>query len=61
MNEILSKKPVKVGDLSKLFGTLKVKISGQKFKDMVRKGWETRQTRKTHPRTNTPVLHSPTT
>lgn len=30
----------KESDLSDLFGTLKTKISGQKFKDMAREGWE---------------------
>ena len=30
---------VKEADLSHLFGTLKTGMSGQKFKDMVRKGW----------------------
>ena len=29
----------KKADLSKLFGSLKRKMSGQDFKDMVRKGW----------------------
>ncbi len=29
----------KKADLSKLFGSLKRKMSGQEFKDMVRKGW----------------------
>lgn len=27
-------------DLTKLFGTLKRKLSGQEFKDFVREGWE---------------------
>lgn len=31
---------VKEADLSGIFGTLKTKISGQKLKDMVRKGWD---------------------
>lgn len=34
---------IKEADLNKIFGTLKTqkrKISGQAFKDMVRKGWE---------------------
>jgi len=30
---------VKEADLTKLFGSLKRKMSGQAFKDMVRKGW----------------------
>ena len=29
----------KQADLSKIFGTLERKMSGQDFKDMVRKGW----------------------
>ncbi len=29
----------KEADLSDLFGTLKRKVSGQKFKDMAREGW----------------------
>ena len=29
----------KKADLRKLFGSLKRKMSGQEFKDMVRKGW----------------------
>ncbi len=29
----------KKADLSRLFGSLKRKMSGQEFKDMVRKGW----------------------
>ncbi|MEK6964339.1 MAG: AbrB/MazE/SpoVT family DNA-binding domain-containing protein [Nanoarchaeota archaeon] len=31
---------IKPADLSDVFGTLKTKMSGQKFKDLVRKGWE---------------------
>jgi len=31
---------IKEADLTKLFGTLKRKLSGQEFKDFVRKGWE---------------------
>jgi len=31
---------VKEADLTKLFGSLKRKMSGQAFKDMVRKGWD---------------------
>ena len=30
---------VKKADLTKIFGSLKGKMSGQEFKDMVRKGW----------------------
>ena len=31
---------VKKADLTHLFGSLKRKMSGQEFKDMVRTGWE---------------------
>lgn len=31
---------VKEADLSKTYGSLHRTVSGQKFKDMVRKGWE---------------------
>mgnify|MGYP001580151290 CR=1 FL=1 len=31
---------VKKADLTKIFGSLKGKMSGQEFKDMVRKGWQ---------------------
>ena len=31
---------IKVTDISDTFGRLKRKVSGQKFKDMVRAGWE---------------------
>jgi len=31
---------VRKADLSKTFGTLKRKMSGQEFKDLVRRGWE---------------------
>ena len=30
---------VKKADLTNVFGTVKMKMSGQEFKDMVRKGW----------------------
>ena len=30
---------VKEANLTKLFGSLKRKMSGQEFKDMIRKGW----------------------
>jgi len=30
----------KVADLTDVFGTLKTKVSGQKFKDEVKKGWK---------------------
>ncbi len=32
---------VKEADLTKVFGSLKRKMSGQEFKDLVREGWET--------------------
>lgn len=31
---------VKEADFTKLFGSLKRKMSGQEFKDMVREGWK---------------------
>ena len=31
---------IKVTDISDTFGKLKRKVSGQKFKDLARKGWE---------------------
>ena len=31
---------VKEADLSKIFGSIKRSLSGQQFKDSVRKGWE---------------------
>lgn len=31
---------VKEADLSDLFGSLKRKLTGQEFKDMVREGWQ---------------------
>ena len=31
---------VKEADLTKVFGSLKRKISGQEFKNLARKGWE---------------------
>jgi len=39
-NEKVLIEVVKEADLSKLFGTLKKKVSGQEFKDMVRQGWK---------------------
>lgn len=33
------KDPLKKEDLSKIFGSLPRKMSGQAFKNMVRKGW----------------------
>ncbi|MBI2550101.1 AbrB/MazE/SpoVT family DNA-binding domain-containing protein [Candidatus Woesearchaeota archaeon] len=40
-NEKVLIEVVKEADLTKLFGSLKRKMSGQEFKDMVRQGWET--------------------
>ena len=40
VNERVLIEVVKKADLSKLFGSLKRKMPGQKFKDMVRKGWQ---------------------
>lgn len=31
---------MKIADLTDVFGTAKIKMSGQQFKDMVRKGWD---------------------
>ncbi len=39
-NEKVLIEMVKEADLTGLFGTLKRKMSGQEFKDMVRKGWK---------------------
>ncbi|HLC58044.1 MAG TPA: AbrB/MazE/SpoVT family DNA-binding domain-containing protein [Candidatus Nanoarchaeia archaeon] len=39
-NEKIFLEIVKEADLRDIFGTLKTKVSGQKFKDMARKGWE---------------------
>ena len=39
-NEIVFVNVVKRGDLSKLFGSLKFKESGQQIKDEMRKGWD---------------------
>lgn len=39
-NEEVSLELVKKADFSDVFGTLKRKMSGQAFKDMVRKGWD---------------------
>ena len=39
-NEKVLIEVVKEADLSKLFGTLKKKVSGQEFKDMMRQGWK---------------------
>ena len=40
LNEKFLVEVVKEADLSDVFGSLKRKMSGQEFKDMVRKGWE---------------------
>lgn len=32
---------VKEADLTRLFGTLRTGMTGQEFKDMVKKGWKT--------------------
>jgi len=37
---------VKVADLSKVFGSLKSKISAQAMKDIARRGWESSSDRK---------------
>jgi hypothetical protein len=39
-NETLIINVVKVAHLKHVFGTVKIKRSGQEFKDYVRKGWE---------------------
>ena len=39
-NERIIINVVKEADLTKLFGSLKRKLSGQEFKDLVREGWE---------------------
>ena len=40
-NDTINIEIVKEADLSDIFGSIKKrKLSGQKFKDMVRKGWE---------------------
>ncbi|MFH1182221.1 MAG: AbrB/MazE/SpoVT family DNA-binding domain-containing protein [Candidatus Woesearchaeota archaeon] len=39
-NEKVLIEMVKEADLTGLFGALKRKMSGQEFKDMVRKGWK---------------------
>jgi len=40
-NEEIFVNVVKEADISEFFGSLKRKMSGQKFKDMVREGWKT--------------------
>lgn len=39
-NQKLLIEVIKEADLTDIFGTLKRKMSGQEFKDMVRKGWK---------------------
>ncbi len=39
-NQRLLIEVIKEADLTDIFGTLKRKMSGQEFKDMVRKGWK---------------------
>ncbi len=39
-NEKVFVSVAKKGDLSKFFGSLKIKESGQKIKDEMRRGWE---------------------
>ena len=39
-NEKILVEVVKVTDLTKLFGSLKLKLSGQRLKDIAREGWE---------------------
>jgi antitoxin component of MazEF toxin-antitoxin module len=39
-NETVCINVVKVAHLKDLFGSVKIKRSGQEFKDFVRKGWE---------------------
>jgi len=38
-NEKIFLEIVKEADLTKIFGSLKRKMSGQEFKDLVREGW----------------------
>lgn len=40
----------KKGSLKDVFGKLKTKISGQEFKDLARKGWESASDREFHKR-----------
>ena len=39
-NDVILIDVVKEADLSDVFGSLKMGMSGQEFKDMVRKGWD---------------------
>jgi antitoxin component of MazEF toxin-antitoxin module len=39
-NEVISVQVVRKADLTRSFGSLNRKISGQDFKDMVRQGWQ---------------------
>ena len=40
VNEKVLVDVVKEADLRRIFGTLKVKTSGQEFKDLVKEGWK---------------------
>jgi len=40
VNDKLIIEVIKKANIMDLFGSLKGKVSGQEFKDMVRKGWE---------------------
>lgn len=40
VNEKILVEIVKEADFKKIFGTLKARVSGQKFKDLVREGWK---------------------
>jgi antitoxin component of MazEF toxin-antitoxin module len=39
-NEVISVQVVKKADISKSFGAITRKLSGQDFKDMVKQGWQ---------------------
>ena len=39
VNQKIVVQVIKVGDLTKIFGSLKGKMSGQEFKDLAREGW----------------------
>ncbi len=39
-NDAVAIEVIKKADFSEIFGTLKRKVSGQKFKDIARKGWK---------------------
>ena len=40
VNEKILINIIRKADLTNIFGSLKTSISGQEFKDMVRKGWQ---------------------